>query len=371
MAHQLGRCHPGGMTSRETVYSSEPLDTSGRLRFQAHWCGKLGSPLYEALLHHAADDFDSGGPVSAVLAGHEAEPPGSALGLKLMGATHRLALAGGAPKLAACYPSAGGKSDADSAWHALRALLTEREGEVKELIDRPVQTNEVDRSAALVGGFLTVAAKTGFPLDTFEIGASAGLNLLWDHYLYEARGVSWGDPRSPVRLCDFDAPPIPPFDVDARVAERRGCDRLPVDPTTEEGGLTLMSYVWPDQVHRFRMLRAALEVARRVPVSVDASDAVTWTRTQLREPRPGRATVIFHSVFWQYLSEQQQEELTDTIQEAGARATTRAPLAWLSMEPGKESFEVRLTVWPDGKEKLVAIAGPHGSPVRWQDARLA
>ena len=287
-----------------------------------------------------------------------------------MGATHRFALAGAAPELAACYPSAGGKSDADSAWHALHALLIERESEVKELIERPVQTNEVGRSAALVGGFLTVAARTRLPLAVLEIGASAGLNLLWDQYLYEARGASWGDPRSPVRLCAFDTPPIPPFEIDARVVERRGCDQNPVDPTTDEGRLTLMSYVWPDQVHRFRMLRVALEVARRVPVSVDAVDAVTWTRSQLAVPRPGRATVLFHSVLWQYLSKHQQDELTDIIERAGTRATASAPLAWMSMEPGKDSFEVRLKVWPGSEDKLIAIAGPHGVPVRWQgDAR--
>lgn len=55
----------------------EPVDIAGRLRWQAGWCGRLGSPLYEALLNRAVDDLLGGGPVSDVLAGREADPVGS------------------------------------------------------------------------------------------------------------------------------------------------------------------------------------------------------------------------------------------------------------------------------------------------------
>ena len=285
--------------------------------------------------------------------------------MRLMGTTHRLALAGEAPELASCYPSTGGRSDTEGAWRALRALVAERRDDIAAQLDRPIQTNEVGRSAALVGGFLTAGARWRLPLRVLELGASAGLNLRWDHYLYEARGVSWGKQGSPVRLCDFDTPPAPPFEVSAHVVERRGCDASPVDPSTEDGRLTLMSFVWPDQVHRFRLLRAALDVARQVPAPVDEADAVEWAQAQLAEARPGTVTVVYHSVFWQYLSEGQRERLTDVIQDAGGRAIGTAPLAWLSMEPGKASFEVRLRMWPGDEDRLVAHAGPHGSPVRW------
>jgi hypothetical protein len=343
----------------------EPLDIEARLRWQAGWCGRLGSPLYEALLNHAADDYASGGPVSDVLAGREADPVGWGLGLRLMGATHRLALAGEAPELASCYPSTGGRTDVEGAWRAQRTLAAERRDHIAALLDRPIQTNEVGRSAALVGGFLTAGARWGLPLRLLELGSSAGLNLRWDHYLYEARGTSWGDPASPVRLCDFDTPPAPPFDVSAEVIERRGCDGAPVDPSTEDGRLTLMSFVWPDQVHRIRLLRAALDLAQRVPAPVDEADAVEWAPTQLETPRPVTTTVVFHSVFWQYLSHDQQERLTDVIQSAGRRAGATTPLAWLSMEPGKSSFEVRLRMWPGEEDRVIAHAGPHGGPVRW------
>jgi hypothetical protein len=39
-------------------------------------------------------------------------------------------------------------------------------------------------------------------------------------------------------------------------AEREGCDLEPVDPTTDEGRLTLLSYVWPDQAARLARFSA-------------------------------------------------------------------------------------------------------------------
>ena len=45
-----------------------------------------------------------------------------------------------------------------------------------------------------------------------------------------------------------------PFGVDTRVLERAGCDAAPIDPSTEDGRLTLLSYVWPDQVHRIFLI---------------------------------------------------------------------------------------------------------------------
>ncbi|MDP9480944.1 MAG: DUF2332 domain-containing protein, partial [Actinomycetota bacterium] len=71
-----------------------------RLRRQAEACRALGSPLYAHLLERSAVDAEAGGPAWAVLAGHEDDPPDSALALRLMGAVHRLVLEGRAPALA-------------------------------------------------------------------------------------------------------------------------------------------------------------------------------------------------------------------------------------------------------------------------------
>lgn len=336
-----------------------------RLRWQAEACERIGSPLYGVLLRRAADDLDEGGPVAAVLAGREDDRLESMLALRFMGAVHRLALAGRAPALAACYPSTGGPGDAEATWPAFRATVAEHGAELLELVERPVQTNEVGRSAALVGGFLAVAAETGLPLRLLELGASAGLNLRWDRYRYEAGERAFGDPASPVRFRDPFAGEPPPLVTPVTVAERAGCDPAPVDPSTDEGRLTLRSYVWPDQLERLRLLDAGLEVAREVPVTVDRANAGDWLERRLAEPVEGVATVAFHSIAMQYVDPAERERLDALFEARGREAAPDTPLARLAMEHGGEETEVRLTLWPGGEERLLAAACYHGAPVRW------
>jgi hypothetical protein len=341
-----------------------------QIEYQAYSCRKLGSPLYAALLDAAAADAAAGGPVFEVLEDKAGDPDGSALVLRLMAAVHRLVLRGEAPGLAEHYPSAGGSGSPEGAVPAFLAAVAGHAEVLREDSRRPLQTNEVGRCAALVGGFLAVSRKFGLPLDVVEIGASAGFNLRWNRYLYEARGETWGDPASPVRLCSYNSETAPPFDVTAEVARRRGCDPNPIDPTTAEGREALLSFVWPDQAGRIRLLRAAMEVAGRLPVTVDRSPASAWLPDALAARPAGASTVVYHSIVWQYMDETEQGAVTAAVEDAGARATRDAPLAWLRMEPSADQkiVEVRLRTWPGDDDRLIATSGYHGTAVRWLGA---
>jgi hypothetical protein len=337
-----------------------------RCRVQAGWCERLGSPLYADLLRHGAEDVESGGPLWEVLRERAEEPEEFYSPLRLMGSVHRLVLQGRAPALAPHYPSVGGRPGPGT-WEAFRATVADRKEELVGLLSIPPQTNEVGRSASLLGGFLELAAARSLPLRLLEVGASAGLNLRWDRYRYESRGWAWGDAASPVRFVDVfegdSAPPRP----GVHVVERSGCDLEPIDPRSEDGRITLLSYVWPDQMGRIARLRAALRVAAGVDATIDRAEAGAWLQGRLERPAGGAITVVFHSVVLGYVEEEARRSLIRTLEAAGGRATQEAPLAWLSMERAGDRFEVRLRTWPGGKERLLAVSGPHGPPVRWRE----
>jgi hypothetical protein len=334
-------------------------------RFQADWCERLGSPLYAHLLRRSADDFDQRGPVRELLAPHEHDPRGSALALRMMGAVHRLGLEGQLPELARFYPSCGGTVALEPAWKAFHNTIAEQMPCLRPLLLRPVQTNEIGRCGPLLGGFLLIAHHTRLPLRLLEIGASAGLNLQWDQYRYTWPGGAWGDPLSPIVLHDvFTSDGAPPLG-DVTVAERRGCDPAPLDPSLPECRLTLRSFVWADQLERMRNLEQAIEMANRSQLRVERAGAVEWLRTRLAEPANRLATVLFHSIVWQYINRQDHKELLDLVQETGSRATTDAPFAWLRMEPGENSAEIKLSIFPGFEDRIIATAGYHRPNTHW------
>jgi hypothetical protein len=147
--------------------------------------------------------------------------------------------------------------------------------------------------------------------------------------------------------------------------ERAGCDPAPIDPTTPDGALTLQSFIWPEQVERLELLRSAIEAARRTPVTVDEASAPDWLAERLTRERGGSATVVFHSIMWGYLTDDDRARIAQTMTDTGERATASEPLAWLRMEPGADQADVTLTTWPDFDERLIAHAGYHGRPVSW------
>jgi len=81
-------------------------------------------------------------------------------------------------------------------------------------------------------------------------------------------------------------------------------------------------------------------------------------------------SVLYHSVVWQYLPAATQERVEAAIARGAARARAEAPLAWLRLEPasGGGHAELRLTLWPGGRERHLADADFHGRWVTWQGA---
>jgi len=358
---------------------SGDADLPTRFRLHADAIERAGrSPLSVGLMRGAADDIESGGILAELLEGVPL-PSGQAPALRVLAALHRLVLEGRAPQLAPSYSTVGGTRPPVGIWQAAGAALRSNADEAMPSLRRGVQTNEPGRSAVLFGVLLSVAQRYCMPVRLYEIGASAGLNLLAQQFAYRIGATTLGDSSSPLVFQDpwISSPAEDPAgaSADLAVTERRGCDLAPIDATSPDGQLTLLSYIWPDEPERVARMRAAFVVAERNRPVVDEEAADSWLERVLAPGWGGVAwgggvTVVWQSVVAQYLSAETRSRIDDVIEETGERATGENPVVYARMEPGTlqtPGFCVSVTHWPDGESVVLASAGDHGPPVRWID----
>lgn len=335
---------------------------------QADWAEKLGSPfmarLCRAFLHldratavgRRVLDWPDG---SDVL--HDAVP------LRIAGGLHALVRRGALPDLARLYPPNPLPGE-DELWAAVREALVSAEGELLPWLDSAPQTNEVSRSAVLMAGYATLARITGRPIAILELGASAGLNLLADRYRSRLGTLELGDPVLPLTLAPDWSGPNPP-EAGVSLLARRGVDLNPLDVTRPADRERMLAYVWPDQADRLARMETALSIARADPPRLDRGDAASWLEQRLHEPAPeGVVRTVVHTIAFQYFPDATRARIYAALEEAGRAARTETPFAWLRYEAdpafdGKATL--RLRVWPDGSDRLLAVGDGHVRRVKW------
>jgi hypothetical protein len=332
---------------------------------QSKYSVDAGCPTYAAILDGCIADVRAGGPVCDLLQLWDRKAE-SVFALRLLGALHRLALDGKAPALAKFFLTTGGIQNPAQVWPVARETFVQHRDYVIAYTQSPPQTNEVARSAVLWGGFLAVAAQFPYPLRLREIGASAGLNLMWDQYRVNAGSFTWGNPDATLELKTRWEGPAPAAQS-ITIADRAACDREPIDIHTDDGRARLQSYIWPDQLHRMQRLRTACDIALKTPFRLDKADAAEWVEQELAALPHGQTTVVYHSIFRQYLSPETDRKLQAAMEDAGRRATLASPLAWLSMEiPNMKSYpDIMLTTWPTGETRKLGTAHYHGDWIKW------
>ncbi len=340
-------------------------------RQQAEACAGLGSPFTARLCRLTAERLAPGHGRAArrVLAWpDDPSPRGAAVPLRLTGALHALVLSGRAPELVAVYPPDVPHGD-EALWGAVTAALAAHDGFVFDWLDRPPQTNEVQRASGLMAGLLHLADSFGLPFVLSEVGSSAGLNLNLDRFAYRFGARTVGAADSRLTLAPEMRGDLPP-DAEVRVAGRQGCDLNPLDATDPEQALRLKAFIWPDQPDRLDRLSRALEIAAEYPPPVVRANAVDWIAARLATPKPGRCHVIFHTIVLQYFPPMAKAAFAVAIERALAAAAPEAPVAWLQMEgdgrhPGA-ALTLRSSAAPEPRE--LARIDFHG---RWLDWRGA
>lgn len=329
---------------------------------QSRWCEAMAAPFMARLCSLIPDALDRGTVTGARLLDWPGDPIADALPMRLTGGLNALVRRGRLPELAAHYPPHPPGPDLAA---ALAAAIRDADAELQAWLDGPPQTNEVARSGVLMAGLLVIAAETGLPVELFELGASAGLNLRLDAYAYRLGDTVVDRPGAPVAL----APRwqgASPTAATVTVTARRGVDLNPLDVTDPATRERLLAYVWPEQPERVDRLARALDAAAADPPPIDREDAAGWVE-RLVAPKPGSVGVVQHSIAFQYFPAETQARIAAHMARQGALAGAQAPLAWLrfELEPGEELPSLRLTLWPGGEDRRLAWAHPHGAHIDW------
>lgn len=335
----------------------------------------MGSPFMAGLLETAAEKLTLETAVGARILQWPGTPSDDALALRFAAGLHWLALCGTDQGLIDLYGNGSIPGQDPRSWDCVEQALNNYAPVLMRFIEGPPQTNEVGRSSVLFGGFMATARRTGLPLSLREIGSSAGLNLNWHRYGYAPAGtdLEWGNVKGPVVLRPDWEGPLPAL-CDVQVNDAAGCDLNPADlsalgsevPERNEAN-RLLAYIWPDHKERLERMRGALDIAGEHPPVVLRESAAAWLKRIVPEQKPGTAQVLFHSIVWQYLPQDERVRIKAVIDHASSAATENKPFAWLRMEPSDSGkwAELRLSLWPESLELHLADVCYHGKWVRW------
>jgi hypothetical protein len=228
-----------------------------------------------------------------------------------------------------------------------------------------VQTNEVRRCWVLLPLFLH-ATRGAEAVDVVDLGASAGLNLLWDRFRYVYEQGTWGAEDAELALDGEERSPVPGplLSLRPRVRSRVGIDLAPVDVTSDDGARLLESFVWAGQEERLARLRSAIAIARRDPPRLVAGDVLDVLPGVLDAlPRDGLALVFQTSAF-EYMDDDARIAVREILDGAG-----RDLVFVTSGRPRADIQNWGMRIYRPGREREFAgHADFHGA---WLDYRLA
>jgi hypothetical protein len=344
-------------------------DVEGAFVNQIAYCRANGAPITARVVEGVLAALDGPGAFLRAVREWQGKPLADALPLRCAGGLHALMLSGAEPALAPLYR--GEEAAMAMAEALIHDAIRDHQALLMPWLDGPPQTNEAGRSASYMAGLLWLAGQ-GLPpaWDCLEIGSSAGINLMMDRYHYDLGGVRIGPEDSGMQLMpEWRGAPPPALPADWRFVSLKGCDIAPVDLTDPAQLLRLKAYVWPEHHLRFARLEFAAGCAREAKPDLVGQDADAFIEAELARPQAaGTTRVVTHSIVWQYLGAERQDRITRAIEAAGAGASAERPLAWLSLEANRATYQHELIVrhWPGGGEPmLLGRAHAHGAWVEW------
>lgn len=305
---------------------SAPHEQLSRLfRFFGETQCRGRSDVYAALSAAAADD-------DQLLELTSVAPPDQRRPSLLFAAVNlQLARDPGA-ELRSYYPIHGGARKSDSRLYpSFAAFCREHRPALEQLLaTRSTQTNEIRRCFALRLGQHAMARHWPGPVHLLEIGTSAGLNLIFDHYAYRVDGCRLPGRESAVVIETAHRGPATGglwADRPASVRQRIGLDQQPVDLNDPEARSWLEAFIWPERVDDLTTLRSASEafLTTDADVRLIRGDAVTDTAAVIDELPGDEPVLVFTASLLSYLDQDQRTAFADQLR----CVAERRRIAWV------------------------------------------
>jgi hypothetical protein len=330
-------------------------------RDQSIICTELGSPFMGQLMRLFSDRIATSPPVNQLISKWIGQPDVTegVLPLRIAGALHALVLLRKDAGLDAVYPPHA--ASPDDLWSAVAAAFTAHSDFILTWLNSPPQTNEIRRSAAIWAAAQVVSNHFDMPLSVMELGASAGLNLLFDHYRVETPHFS-SLTKDPILTVHPDWRGGHPAPRGISVHARAGVDLIALDPQNADHMLRLRAYTWPDQAERLERLTIA---APHQVTPIDQGDAADWLGAQLAKHADGSVRFVFSTVAWQYFDADSKRRCIATLNDA--QAGPDSPIVFFRMETDgrNDSALLSLQIWPSRNVVELGRADYRGRWIEW------
>ncbi|GAA0333784.1 DUF2332 domain-containing protein [Sphingomonas oligophenolica] len=204
---------------------------------------------------------------------------GQLSGRLMLSAVHYLLLQNPHEPLARYCPSiAQTPLPADDVGPVMKEFCRKYRSEIIDILHhRTLQTTATDRAARVLLALNEVAKAIGEPFTLFEVGCSAGILLLFDHYRYEfGNGASLGPADASTTVSSFnfvgDRPALPT--QFPPIKRRIGFDLDPVNVANADERNWILGCIVADRVDEFEGMRRSLEYRASVPLEVVTGDAM-------------------------------------------------------------------------------------------------
>lgn len=211
--------------------------------------------------------------------------------------------------------------------HVERALSADRGLLWKSLETRHLQTNDPFRAVAwLWPAKLMAEGDARRPLTIFDIGASAGLNLVADRLppCWTRQGGA-----------DLDVTPLPP------IADRVGFDLRPVDVMDAVEARWLAACVWPGQLDRLDRLEASIAAFQASTATRGGPrlEAASVADVPARLPRPGAndpRVIAYQTIMRDYVPPDELRLYSEGMRQWLA-ACARGAALWVELEVSEDA----------------------------------